>query len=154
LTGVSAATSGSMSRRLAVKGPICAARVSGARRRETMKKLLYTLLSGETVEVGAPGEVGTFLRRVLAAAAAPSVSAVELDELVHSPENPLLDKTVVPGRAVATAEVYQDPIFHVMLDCIARKRMSTSGPVAPPPVRYTMTVPEAAKQLQLSESGV
>ncbi|WP_437596500.1 helix-turn-helix domain-containing protein [Sorangium sp. So ce590] len=118
-------------------------------------KTQYTLLSGETVEFATPtGELGTFLCRVLAAARDPSVSEAELTELVLGPENPLLDRTAVAGRSIATAEVYRDPAFHVMLDCLARKRLPPESAVATPRTRYTMTVPEAAQQLGISESAV
>ncbi|MGK4003136.1 helix-turn-helix domain-containing protein [Sorangium sp. So ce1036] len=117
-------------------------------------KTEYTLLSGETVEFATPvGELGDFLRRVLAAAKEPSVTEADLNDLVFGPENPLLNRTVMAGRSVATAEVYRDPIFHVMLDCIARKRRPTE-PAASSRARYTMTVPDAAQQLGISESAV
>jgi len=118
-------------------------------------KTQYTLLSGETVEFTAPtGEMGAFLRRVLAAAKDPAVSEHELNEVVFGPDNPLLDHTVVPGKTVATSEVYRDPLFHVMLDCIARKRMPPDTGMNAARTRYTMTVPESAKQLGISESAV
>ncbi|KYF92760.1 hypothetical protein BE20_10915 [Sorangium cellulosum] len=118
-------------------------------------KTQYTLLSGETVEFATPvGELGTFLCRVLAAARDPAVSEADLADLVLGPENPLLDKTAVAGRSVATADVYRDPAFHVMLDCLARKRLPPESAVATPRTRYTMTVPEAAQQLGISESAV
>jgi excisionase family DNA binding protein len=118
-------------------------------------KTQYTLLSGETVDFTAPsGELGAFLRRVLAAARDPAVGEQELTELVFGPANPLLDKSVVPGKTVPTSEVYRDPVFHVMLDCIARKRMPPDAVVVSARERYTMTVPEAASQLGVSESAV
>jgi excisionase family DNA binding protein len=118
-------------------------------------KTQYTLLSGETVEFTMPSsELGTFLQRVLAAAQDPAVSHGELSELVHGLENPLLDRAVVPGGAIATAEVYRSPLFHAMLDCVARKRLSPDSTAPAPRTRYAMTVPEAAKQLGISESAV
>lgn len=118
-------------------------------------KTQHTLLSGETVEFNAPaGELGAFLRRVLTAAKEPTVSEQELTELVFGPENPLLDPGVLPGKTVATSETYRDPVFHVMLDCIARKRMPPGAGFVSARTRYTMTVPEAAKQLGISESAV
>ncbi|WP_438032153.1 helix-turn-helix domain-containing protein [Sorangium sp. So ce204] len=118
-------------------------------------KTQYTLLSGETVEFPTPaGELGAFLSRVLAAARDPSVSDAELLDLVLGPENPLLDRTAVAGRSVATADVYRDPAFHVMLDCVARKRLPPDSAVVTPRTRFTMTVPDAAHQLGISESAV
>ncbi|AKT39141.1 helix-turn-helix domain-containing protein [Chondromyces crocatus] len=118
-------------------------------------KTQYTLLSGETVEFIAPaGELGAFMRRVIAATKDPAVTDAELTELVHGPENPLLDATVVPGKVVATSETYRDPMFHVMLDCIARKRMPPGTSVATARARFTLTVPETATQLGISESAV
>jgi excisionase family DNA binding protein len=119
-----------------------------------MMKTQYTLLSGETVEFATPtGKLGSFLRGVISAMKDPSVSEAELNDLVHGPQNPLLDHAVVPGKAVATADVYRDPIYHVMLDCIARKRFPQTTTAAARE-RYTMTVPEAARQLGISESAV
>jgi excisionase family DNA binding protein len=118
-------------------------------------KTQYTLLSGETVEFATPtGALGAFLRRVLAAGSDPAVGEAELYDLVHGQENPLLDRSVVAGRPVATADVYRNPLFHVMLDCIARKRLPADSGVAEARTRYTMTVPEAARQLGISESAV
>jgi excisionase family DNA binding protein len=118
-------------------------------------KTQYTLLSGETVEFTAPaGDLGAFLKRVLSAAKDPAISERELTELVHGPENPMLEPGVVPGKTVATVEVYRDPIFHVMLDCIARKRTPSGSGVVSGRARYTMTVPDAARQLGISESAV
>jgi excisionase family DNA binding protein len=118
-------------------------------------KMQYTLLSGETVEFSTPsGALGSFLKRVLAAAKDPAVTERELADLVHGPENPLLDAELVAGKTIATAEVYRDPMFHAMLDCIARKRIPPGAGLASARTRYTMTVPEAAKQLGISESAV
>lgn len=118
-------------------------------------KTQYTLLSGETVEFTAPtGTLGAFVKRVLAAAKDPAVTERELTDLVHGPDNPMLDPGVVPGRMVATAEVYRDPLFHVLLDCVARKRLPPGTGVVPARARYTMTVPDAAKQLGISESAI
>jgi len=67
-------------------------------------KTQYTLLSGETVEFTAPtGTLGAFVKRVLAAAKDPAVTERELTDLVHGPDNPMLDPSVVPGKTVATA---------------------------------------------------
>jgi excisionase family DNA binding protein len=118
-------------------------------------KTQYTLLSGETVEFATPtGELSAFLSRVLAAVRDPSVSDVELLDLVLGPENPLLDRSSVAGRSIATADVYRDPTFHVMLDCVARKRLPLEVAPTTPRTRFTMTVPDAAQQLGISESAV
>lgn len=121
-------------------------------------KTQYPLLSGETIEFVMPtGELGGFLRRVIAAAKDPGVTEAELTELVHGAGNPLLDRSTVGARPVATVDVYRNPLFHVMLDCIARKRapaVAVGGAVPASDPRYTLTVPEAAKRLGVSESAV
>lgn len=118
-------------------------------------KTQYTLISGETVEFTTPtGELGVFLKRVLAAVENPGMAERELSDLVHGPDNPMLALGVVPGRTVATADVYRDPVFHVMLDCIARKRLPPGTGALSARAPYTMTVPDAAKQLGISESAV
>ncbi|MCC6552224.1 MAG: helix-turn-helix domain-containing protein [Polyangiaceae bacterium] len=118
-------------------------------------KTHYTLLSGKTIDLPAlPADLAAFLLRVVAASKDPAVSERELGDLVLGPENPLLDAGVVPGRTVVTAGVYRDPVFHVMLDCLARKRLGPGAGVLPARARYTMTVPDAAAQLGISESAV
>lgn len=118
-------------------------------------KTRHTLLSGETIDFHAPAaDLAAFLRRVLAATKDAAISERELTDLVFGPENPLLDSGVVPGKTVVTVDVYRDPIFHVMLDCIARKRLGPGGSAVPSRARYTMTVAEAAGQLGISESAV
>ena len=116
----------------------------------------YTFLSGEIVGFPEPTpEVGAFLARAKAAAADPSVSVAGMVELVYGPENPLLDRFLVPGRPMVTRAVFDNPIFQVLTDLIGVKRVQLGeldmGKVAED---YTMTVGEAAEQLGITPAAV
>ncbi|MCC6554038.1 MAG: helix-turn-helix domain-containing protein [Polyangiaceae bacterium] len=118
-------------------------------------KTQYTLLSGETLDFPTPPErLATFLHRVIDATKDADITEEAMADLVHGPENPLFDLDLVPGAAVATAKVYRNPIFHVMLDCIARKRLGSETGAFPARARFAMTVPDAAIQLGITESAV
>lgn len=116
----------------------------------------YKLLSGETINVP-PQEADrdAFYRRALDAASDPRVSVQEMYDLVYGLENPMLDKTIMPGRATVTLAVHNDPLWIVLQDLIGRKRIATGHlDLARSNARYTMTVSEAAKKLGVSSSAV
>ncbi len=119
-----------------------------------MKK--YLTISGETIEYKpATTELAAFMERVRVASEDPAVLVVQLEALVYGLENPLLSKDVMPGRAVVTRATYEDPCFHVMLDQIGRKRAATGHlDLAAARARHTMTVQQAAKQLDITEGAV
>ena len=122
----------------------------------TKKTEKYTLLSGEEVEFPTPtGQLAEFLKSVHEAMLRPNVTAAWLQEYIYGVENPLLDKTILPGRAVVTKAVYENPVWHVLGDLIGRKRVAEGSlNIAAATKRYTMTVPEAASRLGIHESAV
>lgn len=116
----------------------------------------HTTIAGEVLEYPRPGpELARFLARVHAAANDPRVSEHELVELIYGRENPLLDLTIFPGRGAVTRAVFENPVYHVMLDLLDAKRVQ-AGTLDPERAagRYTMTVTEAAEQLGVSTSAV
>ncbi len=119
-----------------------------------MKK--YLTISGETIECNpATAELAAFVDRVRAASEDPGVLVVQLEALVYGLENPLLSKDILSGRAVVTVATYANPCFLVMLDLIGRKRAATGHlDLAAVRARHTMTVPQAAKQLDITEGAV
>ncbi|HEV3385113.1 MAG TPA: hypothetical protein VG097_09865 [Gemmata sp.] len=72
----------------------------------------YTMLSGETVQYpDPPFEVANFLAKVRLAAGDPNVNVNQLTELIYSPENPLLDTSILPGRAMVTKKIFENPVY-------------------------------------------
>jgi excisionase family DNA binding protein len=105
------------------------------------------------IEKALTPEQRDFLARVRRTAADPTVTVDELTNLVWSEVNPLLVTNLLPGRAMATRETYDNPAFHEMLDWIGRKRVATGDlDLERARARYTMTVPDAAELLGVAES--
>lgn len=116
----------------------------------------HTTMAGEVLEYPRPGpELEAFLGRVRAAVEDPRVSEGELVELIYGRENPLLDHTIFEDRGAVTLEVFEDPVYHVMLDLLDAKRVQ-AGSLDPEraAARYTMTVSEAAAALEMTPSAV
>jgi hypothetical protein len=116
----------------------------------------YTMLSGETVQYpDSPAEVASFLAKVRLAAANPNVSVNQLTELIYSSENPLLDTTILPGRAMVTKKVFENPVYHIMADQIGVKQIQL-GLVKKEDwdTQFTISVPEAAEQLGITPGAV
>lgn len=116
----------------------------------------YELLAGDTLEFPAPPPpVAAFIRRAQSAAKDRSVSVDHLIELIYGRENPVLDQTIFPTRGAVTKAVLADPLYHLMLDLLDRKRVQ-AGTLDPEKAaaRYTVTVPEAARTLGVHESAV
>lgn len=116
----------------------------------------HRLLSGETIEYERPtGPLAAFLRRVRDAVNDPRVTASELAALPYGPDNPLLDQTVLPGRGVVTKAVFANPVYHLMLDLLAQKRVQEGTlDVDKAAARHTLTVAEAADRAGVHESAI
>jgi hypothetical protein len=129
--------------------------IDGSHRPEGAKHL-YSLVSGEVVEYpDQPAAVSAFLARVLAAVNDPAVSPAELLALVYGAENPILDTTTQPGRAIVTKAVFENPMFRVLADLVGRKQLLAAGQTPEQAVAaYTISVKDAAAQLGLTESSV
>jgi hypothetical protein len=116
----------------------------------------YTLLSGETIQyTDPPADVASFLAKVRLAAANPNVDLNQLTLLIYSPENPLLDTTILPGRAMVTQKTFDNPVYHILTDQIGLKQIQL-GLVTKEiwESKYTVSVQEAAKQLDLTPGAV
>jgi hypothetical protein len=116
----------------------------------------YTCASGEIITYPDPApDVTAFLARVRAAADDPAVDRNQLIELIYGLENPLLDKGILPGRAMVTKAVFANPIYHIMSDLLFRKELAarnqTPDVVA---AAHTVSVRDAAKQLGITEASV
>jgi hypothetical protein len=116
----------------------------------------YTMLSGETVQYpDPPFEVANFLAKVRLAAGDPNVNVNQLTELIYSPENPLLDTSILPGRAMVTKKIFENPVYHIMTDQIGLKQIQL-GLVTKEiwDAQFTVSVQEAAKQLDITPGAV
>lgn len=116
----------------------------------------YTTISGEVIEYEAPNSLeAAFLARVTDAVHDPNVGEAELTELIYGKENPILDQTVLPHHGVVTKLVFANPLYHVMTDLLARKRVAAGTlDVARAADRFTMTVNEAAEKLDVHPSAI
>jgi excisionase family DNA binding protein len=115
----------------------------------------HETLEGRTLTYETTPEQAAFLARVQAAAADPAVSENDLIALIYSPENPLLDTTMLPGRGMVTKAVFDNELYHVFTDYLGRKRVQLGAlDLNAARARYTMTVSQAAERLGMSASAV
>lgn len=119
-------------------------------------KFTHRMLSGEDVEAEtSTSELTAFLNRLREAVDDPGVSEARFLEMLYSTENPLLDRTVMPGYGTVTRAVFADPLYHVMTDLLGRKRVALGSlDLKRVAARYSMTVKDAAAKLGISEGAV
>ncbi len=85
----------------------------------------YKCLNGLVLTYPDPSpEIAAFIDRVQAAAADPAVDVDQMLLLVSGTENPLLDKTRIPGRALVTRTVLDNPVYNVLHDLIGVKEVN------------------------------
>ena len=116
----------------------------------------YTLMSGETITYPEPPPaVAAFLARVQSAAEDPAVDQDAMIRLIYSAENPLLDTTMLPGRAMVTKATLANPVYLIMVELLGVKRIRLNllDPVAAAAC-YTVSVKEAAEQLGITPNAV
>lgn len=86
----------------------------------------YTTTSGEVIALAALApDVEAFLRRALDATHDPNVSEAELASLIFGLENPLLDTSILPGRAVVTNALRTSTLYVVFMDLLSVKSSLT-----------------------------
>jgi excisionase family DNA binding protein len=116
---------------------------------------IYTTLAGHEISYDEPSaEVEAFLRRVQSALDSPKVSSSAMLSLIHSRENPLLDRTI-PELPRVTKDVMDNPIYEVLQDMLVRKDVSENDvDVEKIASRYSLSVPDAAKYLGVQPSSI
>jgi hypothetical protein len=116
----------------------------------------YVTLEGREIEYTEPvGELADFMKRLEAAVFDPQIDSAKLNNLIFSAENPLLDRTVRPGKAVVTRKVYDNPLYTIMGDLIGRKDVQLGLlDVEKAFAGYTVDIPTAAMELGISEEAV
>jgi hypothetical protein len=116
----------------------------------------YQLLSGETIEYEIKDPlVRDYLGQIQSAANDPQVSMNEMIALVYNVANPVLDKNLVPGRAMVTPEIFANPVYRVMADLVWQKQFQQPGfDIEKANAQFTLTVPQAAKRLGITPASV
>lgn len=120
------------------------------------KTTTYTTLSGITIEYPIPtGKVASFMDNVRDAADDPAVDVDSLIALVYGQSNPLLDRTVFAEHGAVTPAVFANPLYHVLLDRLGRKRVQLGHlDLDATAARYTLTPDEAAERLGVHVSAI
>jgi len=116
----------------------------------------HETLSGLTIKYETPtGATAAFFERVRAAVLDPAVTEDAMTALVYGQENPLLDRTVFAEHAAVTPAVFAEPLYHVLLDLIGRKRHALGRlDLVATEARYTLTPDEAAERLGVHVSAI
>jgi hypothetical protein len=122
----------------------------------TALKSSHACINGRVLVFEEPSkEVAAFLDRVRVAASSSKVRENDLIALVYGRENPLLDQTMAPGYSMVTREVFENPIYRVLLDLLDRKRIKLGllDPVKAA-ARYTLSVQEAADRVGVQRNAI
>jgi hypothetical protein len=87
----------------------------------------HTTISGQRIDYDEPAPAtAAFLERLVAMMRDPSVSESEMIGFAHAREKPILDHRLPEGGAVTEA-VLADPLYLVITDLLARKRIALEG---------------------------
>jgi hypothetical protein len=115
----------------------------------------WTTLSGRELSFDEPtGELGSYWERLQRDAADPTVSHDALLALLYHPDNPLLDRNLMPGRGSVTRAVIDNPLYQAMTDLLGRKQVQLGQlDLATAGAPYTVTLAEAAEELGLSSTA-
>src|SRR5690606_15916627 len=95
-------------------------------RTEKQPMAKHLTVSGHTIEYEANAPTARFLARVQALLDDPRSTEDEMIALVYGPDNPILDKTIFPGRGAVTPAVLAPPVSRVLTAHLARKRVQSS----------------------------
>lgn len=115
----------------------------------------YRTVNGQVIEYSPTAKVAAFLARIEQMVADPKTKEQQIVGLAYSSENPFLDHTMFPGRGAVTKDVLANPAYHVMTDLLFRKRVAESGfAVEKLASKYTVGIPEAARELGINENAV
>lgn len=116
----------------------------------------HTTVSGHAIEYDTPApDVLALLARLRAMLEDPKAREDDMLVAVYSPDNPIMDRSVMPGRGAVTPAVLADPVYQVMADLLFRKRIQEHRvDVEKLAAQHTLTVAEAAARLGINESAL
>ncbi len=117
---------------------------------------IHVTLSGHEIRYDDPSpDLGDFLALARKMAEDPAVKERDLLALIYGAENPIMDKTLFPGRGAVTREVLENPVYHVLGDLLFRKEVQQRGlDVGAIAARYILTPGEVAERLGVHVSAV
>lgn len=87
-----------------------------------MATVIHELISGGIIEYESTAELEAFLPRVLRLLKDPDKTEDDMVEIVYGPTNPILDKTLIPGRGAVTKAIHGSPVYRMFTDLLERKR--------------------------------
>jgi len=116
----------------------------------------YQMLSGEVLRFERQGdEAMAFLARVRVAVGDPHVSENDLINLIYGEENPILRRGVIPGRGYVDREAWANPLYRIMTDLLAQKRLQAGTlDLEAAAARCTVPVSAAAERLGITPAAV
>lgn len=117
---------------------------------------IHETISGQEIKYPEPEpKLERFLKRVQALVDDRKATEDDLVALVYGQENPILDQTIFPERGAVTREVLDNPVYQVLTDQLARKRMAQTGTdPAKLAAKFTLTVNEAAERKGVSPDAI
>lgn len=116
---------------------------------------IYTTLSGRTLEYEPTPELAAFIERLAAMTADPDATEDDMVLLAYGPGNPMLNQSILPGRAMVTGETLANPAYHVAADLLFRKHVAEKQvDIAELAGQHTLSVAETAERLGVNVSAV
>lgn len=116
---------------------------------------IHQTLSGQSIKYDPDPKLERFLKRVQALVDDPKATENDVVALVYGRENPILDHTIFPERGAVTKEVFDNPVYAVLTDQLARKQLQRDG-VSPEKLaeKFTVSVATAAARKCVSEDAI
>src|SRR5688572_2068748 len=96
-----------------------------------MATVIHELISGGVIEYESTPELEAFLPRVLKLLKDPTKTEDDMIEIVYGQDNPILDKTMFPGRGAVTKAIHGSPVYRMFTDLLERKRRMQRARRAP-----------------------
>lgn len=120
-------------------------------------KRSYTTLAGTEVKFDEPtSEVAAFIERAQALLADKRATEDDMIVLVYGPENPILEKhPLFPDRGWVTREVFDNPVYAVFADLVARKHAQRERvDVSKLGDKYTITIAQACLRREVTDTTI
>ena len=117
---------------------------------------IHVTVNGHRIEYPDPDQaLQAFLELVQRYVEEPAIGEDALISLVYGPQNPIMNRDILPGRGVVTREVLRNPVYAVLTDLLYRKELQRRGLTSETVARrYTLTAAEVADKLGVHVSTV
>jgi hypothetical protein len=115
---------------------------------------IHTTLAGERIRYPVPNRaMAAFLSQLDSAFWDSEVSNGEFFELLYRDTHPRRDRTIVPGRALVTKAVQENPVWSVMIDLARHKQDAAPSKQADPARLFTTRVGDAHWPVKADKVG-